>query len=120
VSADLGQVIHLPDTGNLRDALVNAEAREVLISQWLEAYRGQLGRTPFSAHSFLTAAQTRLTELHPDNDFALGANDYEHIKAWVFEALAAGRLNQVRNITEVAPDGTPTFGNRIELWAVQR
>ena len=86
--------IHLPDTANLLDALENAEARAALIAQWLEAYRVQLGSTPFSVQQFMAAAQIRLAELHPDNDFELGAKDYEHIKTWVFEALAAGTLTQ--------------------------
>ena len=55
----------------------------------------------------MAAAQTRLVELHPDNDFELGANDYEHIKAWVFDALAAGTLTQAFD----------DEGNRIELKA---
>jgi type I restriction enzyme S subunit len=101
--------IHLPDTDNMLDALENAEARAALIGQWLEAYRGQLGSTPFSVQHFMAAAQTRLAELHPDNNFLLGANDYEHIKTWVFEALAAGKLTQVFD----------DEGNRIELKAVQ-
>jgi type I restriction enzyme S subunit len=107
--AKQGLAISLPDTDHLRDALENAEARAALILQWLEAYRGQLGSTPFSVQHFMAAAQTRLAELHPDNDFALGANDYEHIKAWVFEALAAGTLSQVFDDTD----------NRIQLKAVQ-
>lgn len=86
--------INLPDIDNLLYALENVEAREALIAQWLEAYRGQLGTTPFSVQHFMAAAQARLAELHPDNDFELGANDYEHIKSWVFEALAAGTLTQ--------------------------
>ena len=101
--------MNLPDTDNLLAALESAEAREGLIAQWLEAYRGQLGDTPFSVQHFMAAAQTRLAELHPDNDFELGASDYEHIKAWVFKALAAGTLTQ-------AFDGP---GNRIELRAAQ-
>jgi type I restriction enzyme S subunit len=107
--AERGLAIHLPDTDNVLDALVSAEAREVLISQWLEAYRGQLGSTPLSVQHFMAAAQTRLAELHPDSDSALGANDYEHIKAWVFDALAAGTLTQAFD----------DAGNRIELKAVQ-
>lgn len=103
--AEQGPAINLPDTDNL----LEAGAREVLISQWLEAYRGQLGSTPFSVRHFMAAAQTRLAELHPDNDFELGANDYEHIKAWVFEALAAGTLTQAFD----------DAGNRIELKVVQ-
>jgi len=107
--AEQGLAIHLPDTDNLPDALDGPEAREGLISQWLEAYGGQLGSTPFSVQHFMAAAQTRLAELHPENDFALSANDYEHIKAWVFEALAAGTLTQAFD----------DAGNRIELKAVQ-
>lgn len=98
-------IIHLPDTDQLLAALESAELRKGLIAQWLEAYRDQLGCTPFSVQKFMAAAQTRLAELHPDNDFELGANDFEHIKAWVFEALATGRLVQAFN----------DAGNRIEL-----
>jgi type I restriction enzyme S subunit len=108
-SAEQGLAIHLPDPDNLLAALESTEAREGVIAQWLEAYRGQLGSTPFSVQHFITAAQTRLAELHPDNDFELGANDYEHIKTWVFKALAAGRLMQAFD----------DAGNRIELKAVQ-
>jgi len=105
--AEKGLAINLPDTDHLLDALENAEARVLLISQWLEAYRGQLGSTPFSAQSFMAAAQTRLAELHPDNDFELGAKDYEHIKTWVFDALDGGAL------TQACDDA----GNRVELKA---
>lgn len=101
--------IHLPDTDNLLAALESTEARKKLIVQWLNAYRNQLGSTSFSAQHFMAAAQNRLTELHPDSDFELGANDYEHIKAWVFEALASGRLAQAFD----------DAGNRIELKVVQ-
>jgi type I restriction enzyme S subunit len=101
--------INLPDTDNLLDALETAEARKVLISHWLEAYLGQLGGTPFSVQHFMAAARTRLAELHPDNDFNLGANDYEHIKTWVFESLAAGRMTQVFD----------DAGNRVQLKAAR-
>lgn len=89
-----GGAINLPDTDNLLEALENTEARVALMSQWLEAYRVQLGNTPFSVQHFMAAAQSRLVELHPDIDVELGANDFEHIKCWVFEALAAGKLAQ--------------------------
>lgn len=102
-------IIHLPDTNNLLAALESAESRKNLLVQWLGAYRGQLGSTPFSVQHFMAAAQTRLVELNPDNDFKLGADDFEHIKAWVFEALAAGTLTQVFDDTS----------NRIEIKAVQ-
>jgi type I restriction enzyme S subunit len=101
--------INLPDTDNLLDALNNAEAREVLIAQWLEAYRGQLGNSPFSMQRFMAAAQTRLAELHPDNDFELGVDDYEHIKTWVFAALESGRLTQIYDDTN----------NRVQLNAAR-
>lgn len=122
--------IHLPDTGNLPAALENSEARKALIAEWLEAYRQQLGDAPFSVHDFMVAASDRLTEWlqavvedeavadehknrlaesYPSNDVGLGVNDYEHIKKWVFEALAAGALTQ----------GGDKVGNRIELTAIQ-
>ncbi len=122
--------IHLPDTGNLLAALENSEARKALIAEWLEAYRQQLGDAPFSVQDFMVAASDRLTkwlqtvvedeavadeyknrlaESYPSNDVGLGLNDYEYIKKWVFEALAAGALTQ----------GGNNVGNRIELTAVQ-
>ncbi|MEN4752265.1 restriction endonuclease subunit S [Pseudomonas sp. Ps21-P2] len=104
-----GFAIHLPDTENLLETLENADARAALITQWLEAYRGQLGNTPFSIQHFMTAAQTRLVERQLDNDFELGTNEFEHIKTWVFEALAAGKLVQAFD----------DANNRIELKAVQ-
>jgi type I restriction enzyme, S subunit len=101
--------INLPNTDNLLEALENAEARDTLITQWLMAYHDQLGNTPFSVHRFMAAAQTRLAELHPDTNFELGASDYEHIKAWVFKTLAAGKLAQAFD----------DDSNRIQLKAVQ-
>ncbi|HGN0632188.1 TPA: restriction endonuclease subunit S [Pseudomonas aeruginosa] len=122
--------IHLPDTGNRLAALENSEARKALIAEWLEAYRQQLGDAPFSVQDFMVAASDRLTEWlqavvedeavvdeqknrlaesYPSNDVGLGVNDYEHIKKWVFEALAAGALTQ----------GGNKVSNRIELTAVQ-
>lgn len=107
--APAAPVINLPDTDLLLPALENREHLKPLLHQWLEAYRGQLGSTQISVQNFITAAQTRLAELQPDNDFELGVNDYEHIKTWVLEALDAGRLTQ----------GFDDAGNRIQLKAVQ-
>lgn len=109
IPAEQGLAIHLPDTDNLSDALKSSEARQRLLSRWLEAYRSQLGNTPFSAQHFRAVTQDWLAERYPDNDFELGVNDYEHIKAWVFEALAAGTLTQVLD----------EAGNRIELKAAR-
>ncbi len=109
VRVELGLAIHLPRSDKLPDALENAEARAGLITQWLDAYRSQLGNTPFSVQRFFTAVQSRLEELHPNNEFELGTDDYDHIKAWVFKALAADTLAQTF-------DGA---GNRIELKAMQ-
>ncbi len=107
--AEQSLAIHLPDTDSLLAALESTEARKNLLAQWLEAYSGQLDSTPFSVQHFMAAAQNRLAELHPDNDFELSANDYENIKAWVFDALAAGTLTQAFD----------DAGNRIELKAAQ-
>ncbi|WP_284091075.1 restriction endonuclease subunit S [Acinetobacter pittii] len=121
--------IHLPDTGNLLTALENSEARKALIAEWLEAYRQQLGNAPFSVQDFMVAASDRLTEwlqavvedeavadeqknrlaeFYPSNDVGLEVNDYEYIKDWVFEALAAGTLTQELD----------DAGNRLQLKAI--
>lgn len=100
-------VIELPETDLLPLALQDRTQLAPLLRFWLEAYRTQLGPTAFSLERFIAAAQTRLAELHPDNDFEWAASDYESIKAWVFEALAAGALTQ----------GFDDDDNRIELKA---
>ena len=101
------QVIELPETDLLLPALQDRTHLAPLLRFWLKAYRTQLGSADFSLERFIAAAKTRLAELHPDNDFEWAASDYESIKAWVFEALAAGALTQ-----EFDDDG-----NRIELGA---
>lgn len=101
-------VINLPTSDKLPAALENAEARKALIAEWLHAYREQLRGMPFSAQDFMAAAQARLVELLPDTDLELRASDYEHIKARVFEALAAGTLTQ----------DFDNAGNRIKLGTV--
>ncbi len=100
-------VIELPETDLLPLALQDRTQLAPLLRFWLEAYRTQLGPTAFSLERFIAAAQTRLAELYPDNDFEWAASDYESIKAWVFEALAAGALTQ----------GFDDDDNRIELKA---
>ena len=102
------QVTELPETDLLLPALQDRTQLVPLLRFWLEAYRTQLGSATFSLERFIAAAQTRLAERHPDNDFELRASEYEIIKAWVFEALAAGALTQAFD----------DDGNRIELKAV--
>lgn len=87
-------VIELPETDLLLPALQDRRQLAPLLRFWLEAYRMQLGGAAFSLERFIAAAQTRLAERHPDNDFEWVASDYESIKTWVFEALAAGTLAQ--------------------------
>lgn len=87
-------VIELPETDLLLPALQDRTQLAPLLRLWLDAYRTQLGGAAFSLERFIAAAQTRLAELHPDNDFEWAASDYESIKTWVFEALAAGELMQ--------------------------
>lgn len=100
-------VIELPETDLLLPALQDRTQLVPLLRFWLEAYRTQLGGVAFSLERFVAAAQTRLGELHPDNDFEWAARDYESIKTWVFEALAAGAMTQAFD----------DDGNRIELKA---
>lgn len=87
--------IELPKTDFSISALNSRDNLQRLLRYWLEAYIAQLGETAFSVERFIATAQTRLAERHPDNDLELGADAYEHIKSWVFEALSAGKLTQV-------------------------
>ena len=103
-------VIELPETDLLLPALQDRIQLAPLLRFWLEAYRTQLGSSAFSLERFIAAAQTRLGELHPDNDFELSTSDYEIIKTWVFEALATGAVTQAFD----------DDGNRIELRAAEQ
>ncbi|HEY6019259.1 MAG TPA: restriction endonuclease subunit S, partial [Candidatus Paceibacterota bacterium] len=107
--AEQGLAINLPDVSVLLDSVKGPVRQQEILRFWLDAYHSQLGGMSFSVQDFMAAAQTRLAELHPDIDFALGANDYEYIKAWVFESLAASKLAQAFDDT----------GNRIQLKAAQ-
>jgi type I restriction enzyme S subunit len=64
-------VIELPETDLLLPALQDRTQLAPLLRFWLEAHRAQLGSAAFSLELFIASAQTRLAELHPDNDFAL-------------------------------------------------
>jgi type I restriction enzyme, S subunit len=108
VDVEHADAINLPDIDSALDTFENTEAREVIITYWLEAYRNQLGNSPFSIQHFMAAAQARVAVLYPDDDFTLDANDYEYIKAWVYSALAAGTLTQ--NVNEAS--------NAIQIKAV--
>lgn len=101
-------VIELPENDLLLPALQDRAQLAPLLRFWLEAYRTQLGSAAFSLERFIAVAQTRLDELHPNNDFEWAASDYESIKTWVFEALAVGALTQAFD----------DDGNRIELKTV--
>lgn len=86
--------INLPGTELLLPALENRDLLKPLLSHWLEAYRAQLGDAEFAVERFMAAARARLADLHPEGDFQLEADAYEHIKNWVFEALKSGSLTQ--------------------------
>lgn len=93
-TAEVPSAIQLPDTELLLAALGDRARLKELLPFWLEAYRARLNGAAFSAQDFLSAAQTRIAELHPDDDFELGADAYDQVKVWVFQALASGRLTQ--------------------------
>ena len=113
--AEQGIAINLPDISVLLDAVQGPVRQQDVLKYWFDAYRCQLGNTPFSVQHFMTAAQNCLAELHPETDFELGVNDYDPIKTCVFEALADGRLQQSRDITGHTAKGEPILGNLIEV-----
>jgi type I restriction enzyme S subunit len=107
--------INLPETDLLLPALQDRKLVKDLLHKWLEIYCTQLGDAAFSVAGFMNAAQIRIAELHPDTDFELDTNDYEHIKTWIFETLYKGELTQSVNITGHDKDGKPIVGNFIEV-----
>jgi type I restriction enzyme S subunit len=87
--------ITLPKTDLLLSALNDRAQLKFLLHHWLESYTEQLGGKAFSVEEFLRAAESRAVESEADRDFELGADAYDLIKRWVFEALNTGRLTQV-------------------------
>jgi type I restriction enzyme S subunit len=86
--------ISLPDTELLLPALESRDQLNPLLDQWLEAHRVQLGDAAFSVEKFLNLVRSQVAESQPDQELELGPGAYEHIKDWVFEALASGKLVQ--------------------------
>jgi type I restriction enzyme S subunit len=74
--------------------LHTAEGRKSLLGEWLNAWLGHLGETPFTAQAFMEAARQRLWELAEDEAPDWGVAEYDELKSWVFEALEQGRLIQ--------------------------
>lgn len=107
--AEQGIAINLPDISMLLDEVQGPMRQQDILNCWLETYREQLGEAPFSLQKFMTAAETQSGKWHLDGEYEIGVEDYGHIKAWVFDALAAGSLTQAFD----------DAGNRIELKAVQ-
>lgn len=107
--------INLPDHDILLDALTDKEKRNDLFAFWLESYCQQIDNTEFSSETFLAAAQTRVTELHPDSEFEMGENDYDIVKDWVFKNIRTRRLKQTREI--IFMNEKRKFGNRVIVRA---
>lgn len=93
----------------LLSVLKNPPSLEEIVHRWLDIWLMNLRETPFSVNGFMAYVQMRLEKLQPDSDFVVDQSHYEHVKAWVFEALADGRLKQTYD----------DAGNRIQLKAAQ-
>ena len=85
-----------PPMPPLKDAY---RARELALNVWLAAYTNHNRDQPFSADDFLNLVQQKLSamEEHIDAEWVselVGANDYEQVKAWVFQNLKGKKLRQ--------------------------
>lgn len=96
------------ETEPLLSVLKNPPSLEEIVHRWLDIWLMNLHGVPFSIDGFMAYVQMRLEKLQPDSDFVVDQSHYEHVKAWVFEALADGRLKQTYD----------DAGNRIQLKAV--
>ena len=72
----------------------SAEGRKALLDQWLSAWLEQLGDESFTAEFFMETARQRLWELAEDEALDWAVEEYDELKAWVFEAIEHGRLTQ--------------------------
>lgn len=93
--------ISLPESDLLLAALNDKEKLEALLGFWLQAYTEQLGDRAFSVDEFIRAAESRAEVTFPDREFELGADAYDLIKEWVFDALSDRRLEQVYPSTDI-------------------
>jgi type I restriction enzyme S subunit len=87
--------VELSDINMLRDAAQGPMRRQDFLKRWLDEYRDQLGDASFTHKEFTALIETRLENWYVDDGFKIGIEDYEHIKTWVFEALASDKLTQV-------------------------
>lgn len=87
--------VDLPAVENMVQEVATLDGRRRIFCHWLEAYLAQLKGSTFSVTEFLGAAQTRMSELQPENDFEIGLSEYEQLKDWVFATLGSGRLTQL-------------------------
>ena len=113
--AEASLAINLPDISVLLDAVQGPMRQQDILKCWLDAYREQQDEAPFSLQKFMEAAETQAGKWYLDREYEIGVEDYEHIKTWVFAALADGRLQQSRDITGHDESGEPIFGNLIEI-----
>lgn len=112
---DQQQAINLPDVENMVQEITTFDGCRRIIRHWLEAYAEQIKGAEFCVNDFFTAAQLRMAELLPENDFEIGLSEYEHLKDWVFASLDDGRLRQSRNSIGQDEKGGPIWGNRVIL-----
>jgi type I restriction enzyme S subunit len=89
--------------------LQSAEGRKSLLNDWLKAWLGQLGDSPFIAQNFMDAVLHRLLEHADDDIYEWGVAEYEELKASLFEALEQGRLTQ----------GYDDAKNRVQITAAK-
>jgi type I restriction enzyme S subunit len=88
-------VISLPESDLLLAAFDDREKLKALLGSWLQAYTEQLGDRAFSVDDFMRAAESSAEMTLPGREFELGADAYDLIKEWVFDALRDRRLEQI-------------------------
>ena len=93
--------------------LSSAEGRNALLDQWLRVWIERKNNAPLSIKSFIEEAQQRLWDIVEDNQQELGLEEYDQIKARVFNAIEHGRLEQTRD--KVMINEKQELGNRVVL-----
>jgi type I restriction enzyme, S subunit len=93
--------------------LNSTEGRIALLDQWLTVWIERKNNAPLSIKSFMEEAQQRLWDIAEDNQQELGLEEYDQIKARVFDAIERGQLEQTRN--KVMINEKLELGNRVVL-----
>lgn len=114
--ASTGTKLSLPELP--KDYSLSGKKRHEALRHWLDyALKMQQAGAIFEPSALVDAVNFRLEIM--DDDHAFDSEDNDTFRDWLFEALQAGRLEQVVNIVGTDSEGNPITGNIVQLMKAQ-